>query len=159
MAMTRARDFFEAVYEASRDAESIGRQIRSHEARATSLGGGGFGERVSSTHDHDRMGGRVASMVDHKAVLKRREERDYALIDRACVVLYGPDQMTGGLARDKSPAWADALWWRYVAAAAWPAAAHALHFSERHVMRLCSDAMAWLERTGYAADVMDGTLD
>jgi hypothetical protein len=157
--MTRARDFFEAVYDASKNIDKCNVQIRSHEARAESLGGGWFGERVRSTPDHDRMGSGVASMVDHKSVIERRQERYYDLIDRACVVLYGPDQMTGGLARDKSPAWADALWWRYVAAASWPAAAHALHFSERHVMRLCSDAMAWLERTGYAADVMDGTLD
>lgn len=153
--MTRARDFFEAVMDASVNAEKCNAQLAEHEAKASSLGSHGYGERVRSTPTHDRMGGRVASKVDHEAILERRMEGYYALIDRACVVLYGPDQMTGGLARDASPAWADALWHRYVAAEKWRTVADSMRCSPRQAQVLVSRALAWIDAHGYMAGVRE----
>jgi hypothetical protein len=154
MAMTRARDFFDAVRDASIDAERCRRQLLQLEARATSLGGGGFGERVSCTNDHDRMGGRVALYVDREEQLRERMGADYAMIDRACVVLYGPDQRTGGMSDEVSSTWADALWWRYCGAETWESAARAVGYSLRQLHTICDSALLWLDETGYAADVM-----
>jgi hypothetical protein len=94
-------------------------------------------------------------MVDHKSVIERRQERYYDLIDRACVVLYGPDQMTGGLARDKSPAWADVLWWRYCAGAKWSVVARSTGNSERQAQEYVAEALAWIDRVGYMHEVIE----
>lgn len=113
-----------------------------------------MGERVSSTHDHDSMGGRVALYVDREEQLRDRMDEDYALIDRACVVLYGPDQRTGGINKLVSSAWASVLWWRYCAAETWEGVAHAVGYTDRQCRNICHEATRWMERTGYAADVM-----
>ena len=153
--MTRARDFFDAVRDAAVDAEMCRRQLMALEARVRSLGGMATSPPVSSTHDPDRMAGRVAAYVDREEQLRSRMDADYALVDRACVVLYGPDQRTGGLADDRSATWASVLWWRYCAAETWLAVGDAVGYTERQCRNVCAEALRWIDRTGYAADVME----
>ena len=63
-----AREFFEAVAEANRDAERVRSQLDALEHHALGMGGG-FGPRVRSTPAHDRMGEAVASLVDQESAL------------------------------------------------------------------------------------------
>ena len=128
-----AREMFEAAREAARDAARISRQLDGMERRALALGGGGFEPRIRSTHDPDRIGRSVAALVDHEDVLMQRQDADYALIDAACEVLYGPDNRSGLYALVGWPA--DAIYHHYLALRTWDDTASLLGYSVRHVCR------------------------
>ena len=128
-----AREMFEAAREAARDAARISRQLDGMERRALALGGGGFEPRIRSTHDPDRIGRSVAALVDHEDVLMQRQDADYALIDAACEVLYGPDNRSGLYALVGWPA--DAIYHHYLALRTWDETASLLGYSVRHVCR------------------------
>lgn len=128
-----AREMFEVAREAARDAARISRQLDGMERRALALGGGGFEPRVRSTHDPDRIGRSVAALVDHEDVLLQRQDADYALIDAACEVLYGPDNRSGLYALVGWPA--DAIYHHYLALRTWEETADLLGYSVRHVCR------------------------
>ena len=128
-----AREMFEAAREAARDAARISRQLDGMERRALALGGGGFEPRIRSTHDPDRIGRSVAALVDHEDVLLQRQDADYALIDAACEVLYGPDNRSGLYALVGWPA--DAIYHHYLALRTWDDTASLLGYSVRHVCR------------------------
>ena len=145
---TSARELFEAAREASRDAERIRRQLDAMEQRALSLGGG-MGERVSSTGEPDRMGGRVAALVDMEATLRERQEVDYALLDLACAVLYGPANK-GGLAALVPTWWADVLWWRYLDGSTWEQVAEAVGYSPRRCFDVAQTALEVADYYGLA---------
>lgn len=132
-----AREFFEAAREAASDAARIDRQLAEQEERALSLGGGGLGERVSSTPTRDRMADGVAAMVDHKAILERRQEEDYRVIDRACAILYGTDNDAGLWALVGWPA--DAIFHHYLALRTWEETGALLGYSHRYVQ----ERVAW----------------
>ena len=139
-----ARDLFESAREASRDAERCRRQLLSMEAAAEGLSGPGFEARVSASGEPDRMGSRVAAMVDREEALSRRMEDDYALIELACSVLYGTDN-DGGLW--SLVGWrADAIFQHYLADRPWAEVAALMGYGEQHVWR---ESMA-------ALDVCDG---
>ena len=137
-----ARDFFESVRSAAIDADSITRRIRAMESRegvrAQTYGPRGRGGVL------DAMAATDARM-DFESRIERRREEDYRLIDAACSVIYGADQSTGGVGAILGAAYADALWWRFCAAATWPEVAEGTGMSERW----CHDAV------GVALDVID----
>ena len=144
-----ARDFFESVRAASIDVDRCRRQLERLEARARSLGGGGFEPRTRSTPDPHRMEGRIAAYMDMDAQLDARMEADYALIDRACRVIYGPDEDgRGGVASHFAPVYADVLWWRYCAAEDWRHVARAVDYSISQARMLASTALAWIDECG-----------
>ncbi|MGN9233696.1 hypothetical protein ACTM8Z_00095 [Atopobiaceae bacterium HCP3S3_D6] len=129
-----AHDFFEAVREASRDAERTRRAVSRMESRE--------GVRAQSYGPRGRGGTRDAmaatdERMDYEERCRARVEADYALIDAACDVIYGRDQRTGGVGALLGAAYADALWWRYCAAATWPEVAAGTGMSERW----CRDAV------------------
>jgi hypothetical protein len=124
---------FEAAREAARDAARISRQLDGMERRALALGGGGFEPRIRSTHDPDRIGRSVAALVDHEDVLMQRQDADYALIDAACEVLYGPDNRGGLYALVGWPA--DAIYHHYLALRTWSEVGAMMGYSEQHVRR------------------------
>lgn len=128
-----AREFFEAAREAARDAERIARQLDGMESRSLSIGGGGFEPRVRSTPDPDRIGRGVASMLDQSERLRARQDEDYRIIDRACMVLYGRDNRSGLYALVGWPA--DAIYHHYLALRTWDVTAALLGYSVRHVRR------------------------
>lgn len=128
-----ARDLFEAARDAAEDAERTSRTIERMEGREgvraqsyqpRTLGGGGDSMRATDAR------------IDYESRVRRRREEDYALIDLACAVIYGSDQTgSGGVAAMLGPAYADALWWRYCAAATWPEVAEGCGMSERWCQR------------------------
>lgn len=149
-----AREFFEAAREASRDAERIRRQLDAMAERAEALGGGGFEPRVRSTGEPDRMGSRVAAMVDREAMLVERQADDYALIDAACRVLYGDGSDSGLWAL---VGWrADALALHYLDDMTWAEVAAKLCYSESHVQHEAQVALDVADGWGMAR-VVDGT--
>lgn len=146
MAYATSREFFDAVRTAARDAERIGRQLAEMEARAESLGGGGFEPRVRSTPDHDRMAARVAASMDHEARLEDRREEDYRLIDAACEVLYGADNRSGLYALVGWPA--DAIYHHYLSLRTWDDVADLMGYSTRHVQTCVSAAFDLADANG-----------
>jgi len=141
-----AREFFEAAREAARDAARISRQLDGMERRALALGGGGFEPRVRSTPDPDRIGRAVGSLLDNEAILLQRQESDYALIDAACAVLYGPDNRSGLYALVGWPA--DAIWHHYLGLRTWDETAALLGYSAPHVRRQVSAALDVADANG-----------
>ena len=141
-----AREFFEAAREAARDARRIGRQLDGMERRALALGGGGFEPRVRSTPDPDRIGRDVSAKVDNAAILRERQEADYALIDAACAVLYGPDNRSGLYALVGWPA--DAIFHHYLALRTWDEVADMMGYSAPHVRRQVSAALDVADANG-----------
>ena len=143
-----ARELFEAAREASRDAERIRRQLDAMEQRAEGLGGSGFEPRVRSTSDPDRMGGRVAAMVDRESILRERQEEDYAIIEYANAVLYGKDGRSGLWAL---VGWrADAVALHYLNDMKWSEVAQALCYSEPHVWQQAQVALEVADAWGVA---------
>lgn len=136
-----AREFFAAVRDAALDAERVRLQLADMDARRESTGSSGLGQRISSTPDPDRIGGRVATLVDHERRLLERQEADYRVIDSACALLYGTDSDAGLWAL---VGWrADALFHHYVALRTWEDAARMVGYSPRYV----------IEQAGVALDV------
>jgi hypothetical protein len=141
-----AREFFEAAREAARDAQRISRQLDGMERRALALGGGGFEPRVRSTPDPDRIGRAVGSLLDNEAILLQRQESDYALIDAACAVLYGPDNRSGLYALVGWPA--DAIWHHYLGLRTWEDTADLMGYSTRHVQTCVAAALDYADSNG-----------
>lgn len=140
-----AREFFSAVREASRDADRISARLREMEesegVRAQGYDAQGKGSRADVNGT-----GRVNARIDYERRVARRREADYALIDRACSVIYGDDQTgMGGVDALMGSAAADVMWWRFCAAATWP-----------EVCRECGVKDKWARYTVDAAlDVCD----
>lgn len=141
-----ARELFEAAREAALDAGRAGAQLAAMQRRAEGVGGGGFEGRVHSTPDPDRVGRAVAALVDHGALLEERQRRDYALMGRACSLLYGPDGRGGLWALVGWPA--DAIYHHYLGLLTWPEVASMLGYSEQHVRRMASAALDLADANG-----------
>lgn len=127
-----ARELFEAAAEASRDAERIRHQLDEAEERALSSGGATMGSRVSASRDPDgRMVSAVGAKMELEEALRERQERDYALIDLACRVLYGDEPDAGLWAL---VGWrADALAQHYLNGLTWAEVGDLMGYSESHV--------------------------
>lgn len=141
-----ARELFEAARAAARDAERIRLQLADMDARADSLGGGGFEPRVRSTPEPDRMAGRVAADMDQRQRLRERRAEDYRLIDSACAVLYGPDNRSGLYALVGWPA--DAIYHHYLALRTWEETAALMGYSVRHVQTCVAAAFDLADANG-----------
>lgn len=141
-----AREFFNAARKASQDADTISRQLDALEQRALGMGGGGFEPRVRSTPAHDRMGAAVASLVDREQKLRAEQESDYALIDKACALLYGTDNEHGLRSLIGWPA--DALFHHYLALLTWDETARILGYSASHVRNQANYALDYLDANG-----------
>lgn len=128
MVFRDAREFFDAVRDASRDADRIRltlermgvrEQVRAQGYEPRGRGG-----------DRDAMAATDRRM-DYEARIRRRQKEDYALIDAACDLIYGVGQDgRGGICALLSPAHADALWWRFCAHGTWAEVAAGSGMSE-----------------------------
>lgn len=141
-----AREFFNAVAEASRDAERVKRQLDALEHRAIGMGGGGFEPRVRSTPAHDRMGNAIASLVDQESALTKRLEDDYKLIDLACEVIYGTDSQNG--LRSLVGWSADAIALHYLNGYTWEVVGALLGYTKQHVQREAKAALETCDACG-----------
>lgn len=151
--MTTAREFFERARAASDDAERCRSQLKMLEGKMHSIGSQGFEPRVRTSASPDAMERRVGAYVDREAALERRVAEDYDVIDRACLVLYGSDEVVG-LDRARSAVWADVLWWRYLDGATWPRVAKAVGYSPRPCQLMRNQAFEWMDAARFMADVM-----
>lgn len=146
-----SRDFFESVREAALDAERTRRQLEAMESRegvkaqryGTSVQGG----------THDVMAATDAR-IDRERAWAARIERDYALIDEACEIIYGTDNR-GGIASLLGTATADAMFWRYCAAVTWAEVARNVSYSRQWCYRAVAVAFELIDSAGVEA-VMRG---
>ena len=134
--VTTARDLFEAAAEASRDAAALRRRLERMESgegvRAASLARSSSGGRA----DVNGMG-RVNARIDLEAVTRSRVEADYALIDLACAVLWGPTGEDGAASLGCQVA-ADVVWHHYLAGETWESAARGVGMSASSARRECA---------------------
>lgn len=154
-----ARDFFEAVREASREAERTRLTLLRMEAREGARAQT-YAERVSVGGERDRMAQTDARM-DYEERMRERIEEDYALIDLACKVLYGEDSGKGGVDALMGSAVADCLSFRYVDARPWPEVAALLGYSRWSVNSLrdlCQQGFDAVDALGWE-HVIDGVGD
>lgn len=145
-----AREFFETVRKASREAERTRLTLMQMEARE-GVRAQGYEAQGSSGHMSDRTASTDARM-DYEERMRERLEEDYALIDLACRVLYGEESGKGGVEALMGSAVADAISFRYVDARPWKEVAALMGYSHAswHALRdLCQrgfdaiDALGW----------------
>ena len=151
-----SRELFEAAREASKDAAKISAELRALDERSRRISSPTFESRSRSSTRPDAIGDAVAHVVDRGAVLDRRLEDDYRLIDSACAVLYGRDGMSDGLSAIAPPWWADAIYHHYLALRTWTETAALLAYSPRHIQECVRAAFDLMDANGMAATV-DGT--
>ena len=143
--MGRAAAFFSDVRQAALDAERCREQLEALEASARFGAGSGYHERVSTSGNAVER--RLASYVNQHDQLERRRDRDFALIDKACAVLYGADQTgNGGGLCVLNPRWADVLWWFYCAGSVWKQVSSFTGFSKRQCQQYRTDALKALDK-------------
>ena len=151
-----AKEFFEEVRAAAMDADRCKSQLEALQFKLHTFGGGGFEPRTTNNVDADKIGRRVAHYVDMEKKLEERMEQDWALIDRACVVLYGQDQRGGGgIDKVVSSTWADTLWWRYCAAETWDVVARSMGCSVRPCQQNVGHALAWIDKNRFMSAIID----
>lgn len=147
-----ARGFFEAVREASREAERTRLTLLQMEAREGARAQG-YEPRVMVGGERDRMAQTDARM-DYEERMRERIEEDYALLDLACRVLYGEESGKGGLDALMGSAVADCLSFRYVDARPWSEVAALTGYSAKQCQRLCAvgldacDFFGWINLVG-----------
>lgn len=154
-----ARDFFESVREASREAERTRLTLLQMEARE-GVRAQTYAERVSVGGERDRMAQTDARM-DYEERMRERIEEDYALLDLACKVLYGEESGKGGLDALMGSAVADCMSFRYVDARPWPEVAALLGYSRwsrRSLRDLCQQGFDAIDFFGWD-NVLGGVGD
>ncbi len=128
-----ARDFFDAVYDASREAErtrwTLERMAAREQVRAQS-----YQPRVSMGGESDKMA-QTDARIDYEARMQERIEADYLLLDMACAVIYGNEYGEGGVDSLMGSAVADCMSFRYVDARPWKEVADLTGISEPQCRR------------------------
>ena len=142
-----SRDFFEQVREAAIDAERTRRTLEAMESRE-GVKAQRYGQRTQGG-THDVMAATDARL-DRELVWRRRIEEDYALIDRACAIIYGIDGR-GGVASLLGNPTADAMFWRYCAAVSWAEVASNVSYSQAWCYRAVAVAFELIDSAGVEA--------
>lgn len=146
-----ARDFFEAVRAASADATRAKAELDALGERRLSLGGHGTMAVSGGGADVNGTSASVA-YLDREAALHRRVEEDYALLDRACEVIYGTDN-DRGIERGVGPTFADVVWHRACGDESWDEVAASTGMSARTCRRYYAVAMDYCDSVGLAGAV------
>ena len=136
---TSARDLFDAVHEASREAERTRLTLMRMEA-SEGVRAQGYEATGRSGHRSDDKA-RTDARIDYEARMDDRIREDYALMDLACAVLYGADAGKGGLDALMGSAVADCLCFRYVQARPWSEVSALTGYSKSQCRRLCAQGM------------------
>lgn len=147
---TSAREFFEAVRDASVEAERTRLTLLRMEA-SEGVRAQGYEPRTTGGGNRDAMA-KTDSRIDYEERMRGRIEADYELIDLACRVLYGEESGKGGVEALMGSAVADCLSFRYVDARPWREVADLMGYStgsEKRMRDLCQagfdqiDAIGW----------------
>ena len=145
-----AEDFFEAVRNASREAERTRLTLLQMEARE-GVRAQGYEPRVSIGGERDKMAA-TDSRIDYEARMAERIEADYALLDMACAVLYGRESGKGGVDALMGSAVADCISFRYVDARPWKEVAALMGYSRwsrRSRRDLCQRGFETIDSLGW----------
>ena len=156
---SNARDFFESVREASREAERTRLTLIQMEAREGARAQT-YAERISVGGERDRMAA-TDSRIDYEARMAERIEADYRLLDMACAVLYGRESGKGGVDALMGSAVADCISFRYVDARPWSEVAALMGYSRwsRNSLRdLCQQGFDAIDFFGWE-NVLGGVGD
>ena len=138
-----ARELFECARDAARDAESKLRILKAMEAAEGPRGSGGSTGGGGASDPMVRVDERI---VREQGWAKRIEE-DYELVDAACAVLYGRD-FRGGLDKLLGTAYADVLYFRYLAYESWDTVAERVGYSVKQCQRYCWVAFDFIDANG-----------
>ena len=155
----RAEDFFEAVRDASREAERMRLTLMQMEVRE-GVRAQGYEALGRSGNASDRAAA-IDARLDYEGRMRERIEEDYALIDLACRVLYGEESGKGGVDRLMGSAVADCMSFRYVDARPWSEVAALLGYSRwsrRSLRDLCQQGFDAVDALGWER-VVDGVGD
>ena len=147
---SNARDFFESVREASREAERTRLTLLQMEAREGARAQT-YAERVSVGGERDKMAA-TDSHIDYEARMAERIEQDYQLLDMACAVLYGRESGKGGVDALMGSAAADCISFRYVDARPWSEVAALLGYSRwsrRSLRDMCQRGFDCIDSLGW----------
>ena len=145
-----AEDFFEAVRQASREAERTRLTLMQMEAREGARAQT-YAERVSVGGERDHMA-QTDSRIDYEARMAERIEQDYKLLDMACAVLYGRESGKGGVDALMGSAVADCISFRYVDARPWSEVAALMGYSRwsrRSLRDLCQKGFDRIDSLGW----------
>ena len=145
-----AEDFFEAVRNASREAERTRLTLMRMEARE-GVRAQGYEPRVSIGGERDKMAS-TDSRIDYEARMSERIEADYALLDMACAVLYGRESGKGGVDALMGSAVADCISFRYVDDRPWKEVAALMgysHASWRALRDMCQRGFDRIDSLGW----------
>ena len=145
-----AEDFFEAVRNASREAERTRLTLLQMEARE-GVRAQGYEPRVMVGGERDKMAA-TDERMDREDRMAERIEADYALIDMACAVLYGLESDKGGLEALMGSAVADCISFRYVDARPWKEVAALMGYSRwsrRSLRDMCQRGFDRIDSLGW----------
>lgn len=142
-----SREFFDEVRAAAIDAERTRRMLEAMESRE-GVKAQRYGVSVQGG-THDAMSATDAR-IDRERSWAARIERDYALIDEACEIIYGIDNR-GGIASLLGTATADAMFWRYCAAVTWPRVAESVCYSVPWCYKAVAVALDLVDALGVKA--------
>ena len=150
---TDARSLFEAAFNATQELtrnRNTLAEMEAHEgvkgANVTGVGhASGIGDPYRAT---DRR-------IDYEERTRAIIEEDESLIDYACSVLYGRDQMgrTGGLYTLAPRVCADVICLRYCMGIKWEAVADMVRYSKSHVKRLAAQGFDVIDAYGISATI------
>ena len=145
-----AEDFFEAVRQASREAERTRLALLQMEARE-GVRAQGYEPRVMVGGERDHMA-HTDSRIDYEARMSERIEQDYRLLDMACAVLYGLEPGKRGVDALMGSAVADCISFRYVDARQWSEVAALMGYSRwsrRSLRDLCQRGFDRIDSLGW----------
>ena len=145
-----AEDFFEAVRQASREAERTRLTLLQMEARE-GVRAQGYEPRVMVGGERDHMA-HTDSRIDYEARMQERIEADYQLLDMACQVLYGSESGKGGVDALMGSAVADCISFRYVDARPWSEVAALMGYSRwsrRSLRDMCQRGFDRIDSLGW----------
>ena len=148
-----ARSLFEAAREATIEITRNRNILREMEAgegvRGANITGIGHVPGVSDPYAATDV------RIDFEAAARATIAEDEALIDYACAVLYGRDQMgrTGGLYTLAPHACADVICLRYCMGMEWDDVAAAVHYSVRWAQRRAATGFEVIDAYGFAATI------
>lgn len=143
----RAKEYFEGiraeVVSTDKAREMLERMKAREGAKAQSLqAGGSAGDAIDPMES-------VSRRIDFEGRLRQRIADAEAMIDEACIVLYGADGR-GGLAKLKGAQYADAICMAYLQAEPWDEIADVMHSSVRWCHTLCDVGFAYIDSVGFA---------
>lgn len=143
----QAREFFESIRDEVKEVaetEELLARLRSSEIiRAQRYGEHVGGGEVTDGTDV------INARIDLEGRLKQRVDDSCAVIDEACLILYGRDN-NGGLAKLKGNRYADAVCMAYLQAMTWDDVAGVMSCSRQWCQELCRASFRFIDAYGMA---------